>query len=225
MQLKDIKIGANFEIALFKEGEKPSKSYPVKVQNILDDKKIEFDAPFSQGQMISFQINTIIEAFTTTQEGIFSFRAKVIERTVRNNIPVIVIKPEAELEKKQRRAYFRLPFTCNIRYRKYKLPIFGENDLQFKTTTTIDISGGGICFQTEEKLDAEEFYECVIILDKDKDIEINTVGKPVCIVKENDADKFWKIGMKFERISETAREKIINFIFQEQLKLRRKGLV
>jgi len=223
VQLKDIKIGANFEISIFKEGERPTKSYPVKVQNIRDDKKIEFDVPFSGGQMILFHINTIIEAFATTQEGVFSFRARVIERSKKNNIPVIVVKPETELEKKQRRAYFRLPCSCNVRYRKYKLPIFGENDQQFKTTVLIDISGGGLCFQTEEKLDAEEFYECVIILDKD--MEITTICKPVCIKKEEYTDKFWKTAMKFERITEQAREKIINFIFQEQLKLRRKGLV
>lgn len=223
MQLKDIKIGANLEISIFREGEKSEKSYPVKVQNIFENNKFQIDVPFSGGQMILFQVNAIIEVIMTSQEGVFSFKAKVIERTRKKNIPVMLIKPETELEKKQRRAYFRIACNCNVRYRKYKLPALGENDEQFKTVTAVDISGGGICFQTEEKLDTGEFYECVIMLDED--IEIHTICKPVCIKKEEYTDKFWKTGMKYERITEQAREKIINFIFQEQLRLRRKGLV
>ncbi|MGE5473471.1 MAG: flagellar brake protein [Ignavibacteriales bacterium] len=223
MQVKDINIGANLEISIYREGEKPGKSFPVKVQNIFDDKRIEIDVPFSGGQMILFQVNVIIEVTTTTQEGVFSFKAKVIERSKRNDIPVMIIKVETEFEKRQRRAYFRIACNCNLRYRKYKLPVLGENEEQFKTVMTCDISGGGVCFQTEEKLDAEEFYECVIILDKDT--EINTICKLVSATKEEYTDKFWKTGMKYERITEQARERVINFIFQEQLKLRRKGLV
>lgn len=224
MLIKDIKIGANLEISLFREDGKPQKSYPVKVQNIYADKRMEIDVPFSAGQIVLFQINNIIEVVTINKEGIFSFKAKITDRMKRHNMPVLVIEPETELEKKQRRAFYRLTYSCNVRYRKYKLPVFGENNTEFKTSTTFDISGGGICMMIEEKLDLNnnDYYECVIILDKG--IEITAVCKPVNIKKE-DTDKYWKLGMKFERITEQAREKIINFIFQAQLKLRRKGLV
>jgi len=223
VQLEDIKIGANLEISIFRNGEKSGKSYPAKVQNVSEDKRIEIDVPFSGGQMILFHLNTIIEVITTNQEGVFSFKARVIERTKKSNVPVMIIKPETEIEKKQRRAYFRFPCNCNVRFRKFKLPALGGNDEQFKTTIAIDISGGGIAIRTEEKLDNEAFFECVIILDKD--IEINTICKSVNVKKEDFTDKYWKTALKFEKITEQGREKIINFIFQEQLKLRRKGLV
>jgi len=223
VQLKDIKIGVNFEISIFSEGQKTKKSYPVKLQNIYNDNRMEIDVPFSGGQMILFQVNNLIEVVTINDEGVFAFKARILERGSKNHIPMMIIRPESELEKRQRRAYYRLMCNCNVRYRKFKIPALGENDEVFKTTMSVDISGGGIGILADEKLDTNDFYECVIILDKD--VEINVVCKPVSIKKDDVNDKYWKIGMKFERIQEQAREKTINYIFQEQLKLRRKGLV
>ena len=225
VQLKEIKVGTKLEISLIdSSGENISPYYPIKLQHINKNDMLEVDLPSVGTQMIFFENGTTTQITITYKDGLYSFRAKVIERFKKKDIPIMVLKQESEIIKIQRRSYFRLNCNCVIRYRPYKLPAFGVNDESFRTTQTVDLSGGGMCIIVEEKIEQINFLECVIILEKD--IIIKAIGKIISMKKDETADSNrWKAGIHFQRINEFERERIINFVFQEQLKLRRKGLV
>ncbi len=224
MQIKDLKLGEKLEVSVIdNSGKNLSPYYPVKLQHINDNDTIEIDVPMINAQSVYFRKQTLVQVVIISKEGIHSFNARVL--AVNNdNIPVVVLNRESEIIKIQRRSYYRLECSCIVRYRPYKLPIFGTNEDPFKTTRTIDLSGGGMCMLSKEKIDKTNFLECVIILEKD--VEISAIGKVVSVKKDDTVQSNnWKVGIQFQRISEKARERVINFIFQEQLKLRRRGLV
>ena len=225
LQLNEIKVGTKLEISLIdNSGENISPYYPIKLQHINKDNIIEVDIPSIGTQMIFFENETMTQIIITYKDGLYSFSAKVIEKFKKKNIPIMMLKQESEIIKIQRRSYFRLNCSCIVRYRLYKLPALGTNDEPFSTTQTVDLSGGGMCILVEEKLEQINFVECDIILEKD--IIIKAIGKVISMKKDEPAYlNKWKVSIHFQRISEFEREKIINFVFQEQLKLRKKGLV
>lgn len=224
MVLKDLRIGSNLEIGAFIETtDNRVPYYHVKIQNIRNDGVLEVDVPSKNGQMIFFQVNALIEAVLVASDGVYSFKGKVLDRVNKNNIFLLIMKPENEMEKTQRRSFFRLNCNIMVKYREYKMPVLGETAEEFKITNTVNISGGGLCIITQEKIDNLELIECGIILNEDT--EVVAVCKVMNITKNENNEKQWKVGLRFERISEQGREKLINYIFEEQRRLRRKGLI
>ncbi len=227
MKEMDLKPGMNIKISLIdNQGDILSPSYTSKLQHINNnDSTMEIDIPdeisvkkwFEKGVMLLLTV-------TVEGGGIYWFHARVLGTNQKNNVPVMLIKQETELSRTQRRSYYRLQYSCKVKYRPFKLPALGSNEEQFRTADTIDLSGGGICLLTSEKLDKNIFLECVIILEKD--VEIKAVGKVVDTKEEKTGSvNRWKNGIQFERISENSRERIICFVFREQQRLRKKGLV
>lgn len=225
MQIKELKIGTKLEVSLTnRAGDNASPYYPVKLQCINDDFSLEVDVPIYNTKVVFFNSGSSVQVTTTLQDGIYSFQANVVGFKKKGQIPVMALKPESEMQKIQRRSYFRLNYICTAKYRPFKLTIFGSNEETFKSTHTVNLSGGGMCILSDEKIEKTNFLECVIILEKE--ISIRVIGKVVSVEKDDINElKKWKLGIQFERILEVEREKIINFIFQEQLKLRRKELV
>ncbi len=227
MKEMDLKPGMNLKISLIdNQGDILSPSYTSKLQHIDDNNStLEIDIPDAKSIQKCFGKDTmILVTLAVGGGGIFSFHARVTGVNQRNKVPVMVIRQETELFRVQRRSYYRLQYSCEVKYRPFKLPALGSNEEQFRTTNTIDVSGGGMCLLTSEKLEKNIFLECVIILEKD--VEIKAVGKIVDTKEENTGGLTrWKNGIQFERISENSRERIISFVFREQQRLRRKGLV
>jgi c-di-GMP-binding flagellar brake protein YcgR len=94
----------------------------------------------------------------------------------------------------------------------------------FIDVITRDLSGGGICMAVKEKVDTAKPIECQLQLPES--ILIKFTGKAVrlsCV--DNKGTYKYEVGIEFMEIDNKCRESIIGFIFQEQRKLRKKGLV
>lgn len=129
----------------------------------------------------------------------------------------ILTIPE-ELEKIERRKYFRFPIEIDL---DYVLIPKGEEYIQIKDipkdyiysmkgTNCIDISGGGIKIFIEEP--AEIGQQVLISIFIPEELRI------LCTVARIEKDiehKRYKAGLKFENINERSRDKIIEFIFQQ----------
>jgi c-di-GMP-binding flagellar brake protein YcgR len=92
------------------------------------------------------------------------------------------------------------------------------------TTVSVNISGGGICLRIEEKIDIGRLVECVV--DTDADRKISFIGKVVRCEKSEIESKYrYEAGIDYTRIEDKEREAVVRFIFEEQRKLRKKGLI
>lgn len=225
VRLEDLKIGEKLEICLIdKDNNDKSPYYSVKLQNIRKNEIIEVDLPMLGTQIFSFKINQIIRVTITQEDGIYSFSGEIIENNDDAKIPVMVIKLQSEIIKNQRRSFFRIKCNCNIKYKIIENESVNQYKNEFKNAAIIDLSGGGMCISCNQKIDKNILLECVIMLENNQ--EIVAICKVIKSKKDEESQsEVWKIGLVFHAISERSREKLINFVFQEQLKLRRKGLV
>lgn len=224
MQIKDLIVGTNVDLSLVDEkGKDISPYFATKIQNINSDGTIEVDIPIIGMSDVKFEIGSLVRISMVFNDAIYSFQGRILGRSRRRKVPILIIKPESDINRIQRRAYYRLKCYCCVQYRPYKLPIFGENQYPFKVAKTVNISGGGMCLLIDEKIEKTGFLECVIMLEKDMAIKV--IGKVIDVKESEFFSRKWEARIKFEKISEKDREKIINYIFREQLKLRRKGLM
>jgi len=69
-----------------------------------------------------------------------------------------------------------------------------------------------VCIRLKERIETGELLECELFLN-----DFNKVS-----FLKNDVYKY-EIGVKFEKIEERDRERIIGYIFQEQRRLIKKG--
>ena len=149
------------------------------------------------------------------------------------------IELKSDLEKFQRREYFRYP--CILEFLYYKIPkeavevetlqdiydMIRDDYLAGNTTLgkIMDLSGGGLRFRTEEKLEVGADLLLELHLKNERiDKRYNLVAEVIsCRKMENGRDMRFEARAKFLIKDERIREEIIHYIFEEERKTRQRG--
>lgn len=88
---------------------------------------------------------------------------------------------------------------------------------------TKDISGGGISFNSTEPFSKGDILDIRVELPTGE--QIRAFGEIVIVKKKAESQDRYENCIKFTNIYEGERDKIIHYIFQRQMELRRKGLL
>jgi len=232
MRINDITGGTKLELNIFNEDSGEIKDVFVsEFQWAEDEETAIIAAPMREGIIYPLHIGTPLDVYFYKGKGkgynldLFRFRAVVTGRDRNDNIELITIRKDGEIYKIQRREYFRFEFAMPIKYRIVENadPIT-EEDAEYKEAVTVDLSGGGICVRLQEEVPKGSVIECELKL-KEKKV-IHFLGKVVRLTKIRDSEKYkFEIGVLFEKIDKRSRETLIKFIFEQQRKLRKKGLI
>ncbi|MCX8130304.1 MAG: flagellar brake protein [Clostridia bacterium] len=232
MKLTELTIGNKLELELYdNEGKTIKPTFVSELEWVEDENIAVIAAPIYEGIIYPVPIGTYMEVYFTRKYEdsgrieMYKFRAEVLGRKTIDNIAVLEVEILSEIEKIQRRQFFRFECSIPIKYRQAVSFISEHNKgIQYKKTYTRDISGGGLCFVTEEKLEMNKILEIELTLAED-DVR-NFFGTIVRVIKLEDTDRHcYEIGILFRKIDNKDREAIIKFIFVEQRKLRKKGLI
>ena len=142
----------------FEEGREDNRVYVSQVYDIIDEDRLKVGVPIVGGRVLMVPQNVKIDVCFFTAKGLYQGRAIVVDRFKEDNIYVMIIEMISELQKYQRRQFFRLNCTMDIMFRQLtndELAEFNqkgkvstevsENGL-YHTATALDISGGGIRF-------------------------------------------------------------------------------
>jgi Tfp pilus assembly protein PilZ len=109
----------------------------------------------------------------------------------------------------QKRDWLRLPVNQYFLYAR-------GNDNNFEKAKAVNISGGGLLFTTDKKLEQNENLQIVLNFAEDKRMDI--VGQ-VAWISENSAEnkeKLYLVGVKFGDIKASDRDGLISRILQKQ---------
>lgn len=226
MKITDLDIGTKFEIEAFNNlGETALPPFPTKLEAILSENRVVVNAPMFQGNFFPVHIGWKVKGYFIHKKNLYFFPGIIVGRSKEDEIPFMEIEITGSITRIQRRHFFRLNISLPVKYRGYD-PLLKKDDEQHKyiETTTIDISGGGISMLTDEKLEFDSFVECKMDLSDNN--EIHFIGKVVRSEKlyELNPDKYIT-AIKFSTIENKTKEKLIRFIYSEQTKLIRKGLL
>ena len=218
------RVGINEENATPKR-----RIYISKINQLLDEDKVEILMPIEQSKMVLLPRNVVGSLVIYTSNGLYQCDVRAGDRYKVDNIHLQVLELVSGIKKYQRREYYR--YSCNI-------PVFSRCFTEEEKTThnfdmenrgiegeTLDIGGGGIRYLVGEEMPVGEMVVCYLPLELKKgEKEILAIGKILSAkpVEVKEIKKF-EIRIQFEKISNAAREHIIQYIFEDERKRRKKS--
>lgn len=194
--------------------------YVSKVDHINEDGTVDVLIPISKNQIVFIKVDTIIKVIVSKEGAIFEFRAQVIDKLF-GTIPLLRLLLVSEIHKIQRRNYYRLKALENIKVRK----IIDLKEKQFDEyfeAAMVDISGGGLAFNSKVELEVKAAVELSLKLNGNA---LNIIGTIVRVDLDESKARKYSYGVNFEKITEIERNIIMKYIFEEQRKLAKKGLI
>ena len=213
------------------------KVYSSKVYDILTDEKIEIVMPYEQRRLVLLPVDSEYSIYFYTDNGMLECRARITDRYKSNNVFILVMELLTNLRKYQRREFYRYNCVLELESRVLEdderalvgtpLQEFVQ-DLPLQKSVIVDISGGGLRFLSNENYKEGSLLFCRYQLEqKDSGKVYEVIGK---VLSTNPAKKrpgFYEYRIQYQHIDNKKREEIIQYIFEEERKNRKKekGLI
>ena len=231
---KFVQVGNKIEIESVKKttgelGEVTRKTYRSELYDIESEDIIKIAMPMEQSKIVLLPVDAEYSLCFYTPNGLYQCLARVVERYKSNNLFVLSMELETDLQKYQRREYYRLNTVLDMKSKaideneKSSLAQvqFIDTDLTFDNGTMVDISGGGARFISKVQYTEGSLIRFVFSLFVNGLVtEYKLVGK---VLKsspiENREDQF-ENRIQFVNMVNDDREAIIKYIFEEERKQR-----
>ncbi len=243
MKLKDLTIGATVDIRLMQSikndhTDQESETYRTDLFSVCSDTEIEVGVPFEKGKPVMLQDGLRYELVFLTDKGMFKGIGKVSGRYKREGFPLYKITIPKEIVKFQRREFFRISCMIPVIYSVLEEEEAELDDMEeiIESTvhpspetvrgmgTILDISGGGIRFSSKTDLSGYKFVLLQFNLEHDNQIEkLELVAMLMASELPAGGDKYINRVRILYKNSDF-QEKIVRYIFEEERRMRRKGL-
>lgn len=207
------------------------------VQEITEDGLLILSAPTYRGMMVPLLPGELLHVLYYRQSGMFSFIARLVRRFQEQELDLIELDLKSPISKYQRRDFVRLstvlPVTLRLiaaperlvdrtvdevlrliydqRYVGIPRPLL-EGEEVYKCYT-LDLSGGGAQFSTNESFENGSLMECTFHTGSG---DLTVDGQIVRVDVNRNESPQYRMGVHFVNIDERIRRKIIKFIFEEQ---------
>lgn len=205
------------------------KYYISSITDIFDDTRIGITMPIERGGLVPLDVGEKYKLCFYSSNGLYQSKGIVQERYKSEHLYIAVVKFTANMEKLQRRQFFRIDCLIDLTYRTIAgIPNPGEppvNPGEWKKATAIDISGGGIRFNNKDLHPEEKFYEIRFNIAIDGSLkEIATYARVVFISDIPNRTGLYEYRIEFISINAKDRETIVRYVFDEDRKRRKKDL-
>lgn len=173
---------------------------------------------------------TLLKVDWTGDSAVYSFESE-LNRLESGNVALWVIDKPEVIQRMQRRTHVRLEASLPVLYTILARPNDPNPELSAQQNMTVfrgrtqDISGGGSMLVLDQKLDSGTLVDMEVQLRPRE--TINLLGEIVRIIKSEERGRIvehWT-GVKFLDVNEREMDTIVSFIFEEQRRLRRRGLI
>ncbi len=206
--------------------------YMSKVMDITSDDRIEVLMPYEKGRLVLLPVDGEYNLCFYSTRGLFQCYSRIVDRYRSDNMYILVLDLTSQLQKLQRREYYR--FSCAL---ELKSRLCNQQDVEnfrlgrnylidnsaLQRSVVVDISGGGLRFVANFKYEEGSTIFCSYRLPgnaNDKDYEM------VCnVLKVQELESrpgLFEHRIQYIYIDENSREDIIHFIFEEERKIRKK---
>ena len=207
--------------------------YSTKIYDIVTEDTIELVMPMEQTKLILLPVDGEYEIFFYTDNGLYESTIRITDRYKSNNVYILLVELQTNLRKYQRRDFYRYSCALDmetreltseeaIAYRKGEALQIPPG-LPFSKAVIVDISGGGMRFTSKAVYERDSLILCkysLFIHGGAKEYEI------ICKILEvkdipNRTEEF-EYRVQFVNLDNDEREEIIQYIFEEERKNRRK---
>ena len=223
------------------------KQYSSKVLDLLDDETVKIAVPISSGLIIPLEVGDKYQLIFYTERGLYHCRGKITQRYKEGLIAVLIVQLETDLEKYQRRQYYRLEYAMEIQYRVISLEeisyikkldvgfynsqeekeileqLLKEEQSQWIEATITDISGGGCRFNSQVEHQVGRNTQVQLSYSYKGEIKSDIYTAKLIYCEPIEKKKgYFEHRVEFLEINDAEREKLIRFIFEQERKIRRR---
>lgn len=221
-----------------------AKTYKSQVLDIKESGTLEISMPIEGGKLVLLPLGVRFEFIFYSMGSLFRGIGQIKERYKRENVYMLEIELKSQLEKFQRREYYRYSCIMDVNYY-----VLTEEEAQLesanaifvqlsqedenggiqrkdreRTGQIIDLSGGGTKFCTTEELIPKQYILMGMHLVGEKmNKQYYILGNVIsCVRREPAKDRKYEVRVKFLIDDDRIREEIIRFIFEEERRNRQR---
>ncbi|CFX66012.1 PilZ domain [Syntrophomonas zehnderi OL-4] len=216
MQASELKVNQRIEITVDEEGTE-YKNLPSRIEEVTDQ-HLYIAIPMKWGQLIPVRVRQKLIVSFNQQGRFFQFETVIMHRHLKPIPMLAVLKPDS-IREIQRRQWVRVPVSIPL-----KFGLLNEDEsTTVHETTTVDISGGGVCFLTRNPLAAGQLLDAEIDLPNREPVYCQL--KVLRVLETKTEGSVNKAFSEYYDISESQRERIIAYVFEKQREWIKKGLI
>ncbi|MBO6108815.1 MAG: flagellar brake protein [Eubacterium sp.] len=239
-------IGDKLEITPVKSAfsyDKSVKKYTSQVLDFDNVRTAKIAAPLVDGRLIPLRMDEDIELCFFTKAGLYQCRGRVKKRYSDGNVSVLDVLFVSEPQKFQRRRFYRLECSLEMKYRRLsREEIKATQELErariledeekiaeceqtleaveknWKDAAVTNISGGGIKFHLPESLEVGETIEVDIPISAGRGAaSMKMMAHVIESSKSMDMrSSSADVRCEFDSIDNREREDIVKYVFEEQ---------
>lgn len=217
-----INIGEKIEVVVQERLNADEKACFSMIQDVPQDDELWITMPMLKGEPVVLSIGQRVRINFFRERGKFYFDAEVIDRERTDTVHLIRLKQVSPIHRLQRRNFYRLKINLPVGFQVIKEDS-DQGEVNYVKAYTADISGGGMRLLTDEKLEPGQQLKCRIPLGEKDFLELK--GLVVRVVPCVEGNYKFEVGVKFVDILEVEQDRLIRFIFQQQRRLKAKGLI
>lgn len=220
----DIPIGTKIELSVVDPIQgKLNIGFVSQIEGYINESTIRIAAPIFESKVYPIRVNSNIDAYLYVKANqIYRIAGFVENRLIVDDIALIDLKVTKKLQKIQRRQFFRFSCIVPISFYQQQSSSLEEDDKEI-IGQTIDLSGGGLSSITDNPLSQAAVLKGRLKLDEDVIVDFN--GKVVrCIKDIINCELKYISSISYIDIGYKEREMIVEFIFNQQRLLLKKGL-
>lgn len=236
---KYIQVGNRLEIESVKKivneyGEVTRRTYKSELYEIVTEDKIKIAMPMEQMKVILLPVDGEYSLCFYTKSGLYQCLARVVDRYKSNKLFVLVMELETDLQRYQRREYYRLNTILDMKSKKLddgnmsggsdlEHVEFMDTDLTFDNGTMVDISGGGARFISKVQYPERSLIRFIFSLFVNGSVtEYRLLGRVLKSEPIKNREESYENRIQFVNMGNEDRESIIKYIFEEERKQRRR---
>jgi len=221
-------------------------TYFARVQDFRSD-GIVIDRPLWLSGEPLFNTKEPFLASIFREDGAYQFNGTIIKKFSKGKQKLFVIKYPETLYRRQRRNYCRVESNFAVHFRQLENVLNGKikyEDSKEYYGTTVNVSASGILINTLKVIKKDNLialtinnkeigidYPVMAIVRRIEDLPENRLNAGIEFLTGKAARKF--VGLKQEkslpkmlfRFNEKERQRLVQFVFGYQIKLRQKGLI
>ena len=215
------------------EDARTKQIYMSQVMDITSDDRIEVLMPYEKGRLVLLPVDGEYNLCFYSSKGLYQCYSRIVDRYRSDNMYILVLDLTSQLQKLQRREYYR--FSCALELksrlcspeeiqayemnRRYMV----DNESALQRSVVVDISGGGLRFVANFRYDEGSTIYCSYKLPgNNNDKEYEMICNVLKVQELESRPGLFEHRIQYIYIDENSREDIIHFIFEEERKIRKK---
>ncbi len=201
---KYIDVGDNIEI-IYLDKENEPMILETAIYDVVDSEHLLINNPIYEGNLYFLPMNKEVSVTVKKENvGVVNFDMVFLEREKKSSVYTVKCKITSEIEKHQRRRYYRVKT-----YEDIKLSNFDDDE--DISVNLLNISGVGILISTNKDLEmGSTVYANIEFLGEDFII-------PGKIVRKIEKDSKFEYGIEFENLNNKDIKTILAYVFKKQL--------